>query len=575
MILKPMKLPVATLVLASPGLLAQQATTSIAARTDHGAQSVHGIHTGTVSSDGRWTLFDTDSADIVRGDTNGVVDTFLHDSVTGKTERVSVDSSGAQVSRDSYAVQVSADARWVLMNSEADELAPAGSALAMDGCLRDRQTGAIAVLLTGIGGARLDNQSMAVAMTPDARYVVLDSPATNVLPGTPVGVSNVYVIDRVSGIVTYEGRNTSGQPADAGTYGGAITADGRYLLFTSDASNLAGNDTNAVDDVFLRDRMLGTTVLVSGDSLGNPATGNAGFLSADARYASFVSFSDLVVPGDNNGFEDVFVRDMWSGTLEMVSRNAVGEVGNGPTVGGFLSADGRKVGLLSFASNFVPGITGNWQAYLKDRVSGEIECVSVSTLGVPAPESVNLTAMSPDGRRFSFTSNDALIGSSDLNGNFQDLLLRDLDGGAPTIGSYCISGSNSSGCSGSFAGFGIPDANAGSGFQLVANGVQGQSIAIVHYGVSGPYIVPFGASESVRCVRPPLQRTRILSTGGTAGSCNGKIVLDWNEFIATNPEALGNPFLGGEAVWSQVWVRDPGSTIGGVFTNAVWFTVAP
>jgi hypothetical protein len=570
-----MRIALLSLVLSSPSVLAQQPVTTVAARTEHGAQPAHGIHTGSVSSDGRWTLFDSDSDDIVRGDTNGVVDSFLHDRVTGKTERVSVSSSGVQLSRDTYAVQVSADGRWVLMNSEADELAPGGSALDMDGALRDRQTGAIAVLLTGVGASRLDSQSMAVAMTPDARYVVVDSPATNVLPGTPLGVSNVYVIDRIAGVVTYEGRNTAGQPADGGTYGGAITADGRYLMFSSDAGNLSANDTNGEYDAYLRDRLLGTTTLVSANSLGNAGTGYAGFLSSDARYASFVSFSDLVVPGDDNRFEDIFVRDMWSGTVELVSRNAAGQIGNGPTVGGFLSADGRKIGLLSFASNFAPGVAGNWQAYVKDRVTGAIECVSVSTQGVPAPESVNLTAMSPDGRRFSFTSNDALIGSADLNGIQQDLLLRDLDGGAPTVGSYCIAGANSAGCAGLLEGFGIPDANAGSGFSLVASGVQGKSVAIVHYGVSGPYIVPFGASYSVRCVRPPLQRTRVLPTGGTAGSCSGKVSLDWNEFIATNPQALGAPFLGSEGVWAQVWVRDPGSMIGGVFTNAVWFTVAP
>jgi hypothetical protein len=429
--------------------------------------------------------------------------------------------------------------------------------------------------LTGIGGSRLDSQSMAVTMTPDARYVVLDSPATNVLPGTPAGVSNVYVLDRATGIVTYEGRNTAGQNANGSTYGGAITADGRYLLFTSEAGNLAGNDTNDVDDVFLRDRLLGTTTLVSANAAGVAVSGNAGFLSADARFASFVCFSDLVVPDDSNRCEDIFVRDMWSGTLELVSRDALGEIGNGPSVGGFLSSDGRKVGLLSFSSNFVPGIAGDWQAFVKDRVSGEIECVSVSTQGIPAPESVNLTAMSTDGRRFSFTSNDALIGNGDLNGAHQDLLLRDLDGGVPTIGSYCISGSNSLGCSGTLAGFGVPDANAGAGFSLVASGVQGQSVAIVHYGVSGPMVAPFGSSDSVRCVRPPLQRTRVLPTAGTAGLCNGKVTLDWNEFIAANPQALGAPFLGGEGVWAQVWVRDPSSMIGGVFTNAVWFTVAP
>jgi hypothetical protein len=142
---------------------------------------------------------------------------------------------------------------------------------------------------------------------------------------------------------------------------------------------------------------------------------------------------------------------------------------------------------------------------------------------------------------------------------------------------YCTAGTATHGCVASIAGAGVPSATSGAGFTISASNVEGAKQGLFFYGLdnSGYAPVSWGATSSYLCVKPPTQRTAVLSTGGTDGQCDGSLALDWNAFIASNPTALGVPFAAGQHVYAQAWYRDPPSPKTTNLSNALQFAVGP
>lgn len=141
---------------------------------------------------------------------------------------------------------------------------------------------------------------------------------------------------------------------------------------------------------------------------------------------------------------------------------------------------------------------------------------------------------------------------------------------------YCTAGLSSNGCVPSICASGVPSATNASGFTLTIDDLDGQRSGLVLYGVSGPLSAPWAAgSTSYRCVNNPVQRMGAQNSGGTAGSCNGQLIEDWNTYVSTHPSALGQPFSGGESVWSQGWYRDPAAPKSSGLSNGLQFVVQP
>jgi Tol biopolymer transport system component len=192
-------------------------------------------------------------------------------------------------------------------------------------------------------------------------------------------------------------------PLPAGANGDSaapwISADGRFVLFSSSASDLAANDNNQLGvDVFLRDRNSNTTVLVSANFSGTGGgNGNslAGQVSTNGRYAVFQSDASDLLPGDTNGVSDVFVRDLQAGSNILVSVAADGSWGNGASTDPVMTPDGRYVAFVSAANNLVAGDTnGIADVFVRDLVSGATRLVSAGASGVD----VSAPVMTPDGR---------------------------------------------------------------------------------------------------------------------------------------------------------------------------------
>src|SRR4051794_24467034 len=178
------------------------------------------------------------------------------------------------------------------------------------------------------------------AVTANGRFVAFGSEASNLVAGDVNGAKDIFVRDRLSGSTERVSVSTSGQEANVGSGGPSLSADGRYVAFSSAASNLVAGDTNARNDTFVRDRQSGTTERVSLSSAGAEGDNLSGApaISSDGRFVAFWSYASNLVAGDTNGQSDVFLRDRQSGTTERISVSTAGAQGDGlsqvPTISG-------------------------------------------------------------------------------------------------------------------------------------------------------------------------------------------------------------------------------------------------
>jgi Tol biopolymer transport system component len=286
--------------------------------------------------------------------------------------------------------------------------------------------------------------SIQPSLSAQGRYVAFVSFASNLVPGDTNGVPDVFVRDRQMGTtervsvdtpgnqangtciqptITADGMNIhmpdSGNQANNGSIEPSISADGRYVAFVSFASNLVPGDTNGVPDVFVRDRQMATTKRVSVDSSGNQANGASLLpsISADGRYVAFVSFASNLVPGDTNGVADVFVRDLQMGTTQRVSVDSSGNQVNGPSFQASISGDGSNVAFVSFASNLVQGDTnGVTDVFERNQQTGTTQRVSVDSSGNQANGASLQPSSNTDGSKVAFVSFASNLVPNDTSG---------------------------------------------------------------------------------------------------------------------------------------------------------------
>ncbi|MFL6073207.1 MAG: TolB family protein [Mycobacteriales bacterium] len=339
-----------------------------------------------ITPDGRYLAFTSTAATLVPGDSNRAMDVFVRDRAAGTTERVSVPTGGGQGDAMSFRASISADGRYVTFASAAANLVPGDTNGAWDVFVRDRVAGTTERVSVAGDGTQGDRPSRGSALSADGRYVAFSSSATNLVPGDTNGTDDVFVRDRIAGTTERVSVPVGGGQAAGPSTGWAISADGRSVAFGSAAANLVPGDTNGAPDIFVRDRAAGTTsrASVAGDGTqADAASQLTPLLSPDGRHVAFASQADNLVPGDTNGRWDMFVRDLDSGRTELVSAGGDGESAT-DSVGVGISADGRYVTFTSAATTLVPGDTNlSADAFVRDRAAGVTELVDTGG-GYPA-----------------------------------------------------------------------------------------------------------------------------------------------------------------------------------------------
>jgi Tol biopolymer transport system component len=375
------------------------------------------------------------------------------------TTRVSVSSAGAQGDRDSFAAGISADGRYVLFNSLARNLVSGDTNDRDDVFVADRNAGTVERVSVRSGGGQANpgsdpyGGSYAGGLSANGRYVVFNSDSPNLVPRDTNHTADVFVHDRARDVTTRVSVGARGRQANGPSGDPAISANGRYVAFSSLASNLVRGDTNGMSDVFVRDLRTGRTVRASLTSHGAQARCNQSgcestepALSANGRFVAFESSATNLVPRDTNRTADVFVRDLRRGRTERVDVSSSGrQSANDRTNNGsnapVISASGRFVAFHSYAPNLVRGDTNRLpDIFVHDRRTEKTTRVSISTAGQQAnQESLGAAAISPDGRYVAFTSLATNLVGGDVN-DITDVFVRDLRAGTTSLVSLGDSG---------------------------------------------------------------------------------------------------------------------------------------
>ncbi|MBM7867804.1 hypothetical protein GTO89_14255 [Heliobacterium gestii] len=337
------------------------------------------------SADGRYVAFSSSADNLVSGDTNNSRDVFLRDRQTGETIRVSVSSEGVQGDGDSDYPSISADGNRVVYRSYATNLVSGDSNNKSDIFLYDKLSGHTTRVSVSTTGAQADGDSDDPVISADGKRVAFDSPATNLVAGDTNGVCDVYVRDLVNGETGRVSVASGGAQSDGNSSCPSINADGRFVTYSSDATNLVAGDNNAAGDVFLHDRQTGATTLVSvasDGSQGNRGSRSGSRINADGRFVAFDSEATNLVSGDTNEQGDVFVRDVLNGVTTRVNVASNGAQGDTYSFVRSISPDGRYVTFDSGATTLVTGNTNGYlNSFVHDRQTGETTCISKTPSG--------------------------------------------------------------------------------------------------------------------------------------------------------------------------------------------------
>lgn len=377
-----------------------------------------------LSADGRFVAFASIASNLVPDDTNDFIDVFVHDRLTSTTERVSVDSRGRQGDGHSGLVGVagypaiSADGRFVAFPSEATNLVRGDTNGTTDVFVRDRLTGTTERVSVSSTGEESDGVSGGPAISADGRFVAFHSDAFNLVPkqNTFQFIDQVFVHDRLTGTTEIVSVNDSREEGNSLSFRADISADGRFVVFSSSADNLVPGP-QFFHQVFLRDRATGTTERVSEDAAGNEGDGTSVLpvVSADGRFVAFQTNAANLI-GDGSHESHILVKDRQTGAFERASANSAGEAADLLSEQPDITPDGRFVTFFSLATNLVPGDTNNRRdIFVRDRQTGTVERVSVSTDGVEGNSESMWPKISDDGLVSAFQSNAGNLVPDDTN----------------------------------------------------------------------------------------------------------------------------------------------------------------
>ncbi|MFG1300912.1 tandem-95 repeat protein [Xanthobacter sp. V3C-3] len=404
------------------------------------------------SADGGKVLFQSSASNLVAGDANGSYDYFVKDVATGKMTMVNAAADGTPGNFPSVDnVSFSPDGGKVLFRSSASNLVAGDTNGNYDYFVKDLVTGEVTLVNAAADGTQGDSVYIDnVSFSPDGSAVVFQSYAGNLVAGDTNGSYDVFVKDLATGEVTQVSTRADGIQGTGGSESATFSPDGSKILFSSNASNLVAGDTNGMTDVFVKDLATGEVTLVStsADGIqGSDASGIATF-SPDGSKILFLSNASNLVPGDTNDDYDYFVKDLATGEVTMVNAAADGTQGDLFYVDAVsFSPDGSKVLFRSYASNLVAGDTngGNADYFVKDLATGEVTMVNAAADGTQGDSLyIDNVSFSPDGGKVLFRSNASNLVAGDTNGNY-DYFVKDLATGEVTLVNAAADGTQGNG----------------------------------------------------------------------------------------------------------------------------------
>jgi WD40 repeat protein len=270
-----------------------------------------------ISADGRYVAFSSDAKDLTPLKPKARRNEFVRDMKTGKTKQLNVNSSGKVGNGDCHHPAISGSGRYVAFESNATNLVK--GAKGWNIFVRDLKKHKTTLASRSSAGKNANGASHNPAVSGDGRYVSFDSKASNLVRGDPNKTWDVFRRDLVRKKTVRISVGSSGSQGNGSSRYSAVSNHGGFILFESLATNLVKGDTNNQPDIFFRNEHSGKTVRGNVSSSGRQADrgsfGGTTFgtvgppsISADGRFAGFDSEATNLIPGDTNGFEDVFLR---------------------------------------------------------------------------------------------------------------------------------------------------------------------------------------------------------------------------------------------------------------------------
>ena len=414
--------------------------TTLVSRATGGAKANGVSSDAALSGDGRYVAFWSTATNLSSADGDGMADLYRRDLSKDRTVLVSR-ASGANGQKAAAASfhggpSISADGRLIAFLSDAANLSRDDRDGLSDFFVRDLDSDETTLVSRASGktGANSDEDVFSPAISADGRYVAFSAAATNLTPEQPVR-EQVYVRDLQTQTTELVSRVTGagGAPADRAARFPVISADGRYVAFTTAARNLSPDDRNGQFDGYVRDRLQATTTLVTrasgkGGAVGSGRSG-ATAISAAGRFVAFSSTAPLS-PSDSDITSDVYVRDIAAHTTTLISRatGAIGAKADAPSHGAAISDDGGRVAFISDADNLsAADRVGVTDVYVRDTVANTTSLLSRASgaTGSAGNDDSYDAAISADGRFVAFGSHATILSLADPDPDY-DQYVREL-----------------------------------------------------------------------------------------------------------------------------------------------------
>lgn len=408
-------------------------TTRISVASD-GTQGNNNSNQSAISADGRYIAFISSADNLVAGDTNSEYDIFVHDRQSGQTTRVSVASDGTQGNDESYSPDISDEGQYVTFASVATNLVVNDTNGVFDIFVYNRQTGTTSRVSISSDSSQANGFSFLPTISGDGRYIAFQSNATNLVSNDTNGEQDIFVHDRQSGQTTRVSVASDGTQSNQSSGFPEISSDGRYVTFHSRASNLVLSDINNAEDVFVHDLLTAQTNRVSVSSDGKESNGDsqAPTISANGRYIAFWSDASNLISNDMNTNFDVFVHDQQTGQTTRVSVASDGTEANSYSYVPHISSTGLYVVFESGARNLVVGDTNKMQdIFVHDRQTGQTTRISVASDGTESNAISYSPVISADGNYVAFESDATNLVTNDTN-SVSDIFVREWIESTPT-----------------------------------------------------------------------------------------------------------------------------------------------
>jgi len=289
----------------------------------------------------------------------------------------------------------------------------------------------------GVGDAAINHGH---ALSADGRFVVFTSYATNLVATDTNGARDVFVWDSQLNTVELVSRSNTGVQANGDCSDAVISADGQWVAFSSTASNLAVDTNGAVADVFLYSRASATIELISKSTAGvqSQLAAERPDINANGRYVTFDTAGELV-GGVSTTHSQVFRRDTWDNRTELISQNLAGQAANDVSMDAQMSADGERIVFTSMATNLAAVATVGKESFLRDMTANSLQLLSLNAAGEAGNGISYFPTLSGDGRFAAFHTNASNLVSDD-NPNATDVVMREISSGAIELLSRDING---------------------------------------------------------------------------------------------------------------------------------------